>query len=219
MVNLHSLKAPLDEKGIKLVAVSKTKSVKQILAIYDLGHRIYGENRVQELREKQPLLPDDIEWHMIGHLQTNKVKYIAPYVAMIHSVDTPKLLAEINKQAARFQRKIPVLLELKIAQEATKAGWDLSTLLDYLQVGDWRGLENVEIAGVMGMASFVSNEDQIRSEFRALKQAYDQIKAGFFQDEPTFREISMGMSGDYEIAISEGSTMVRIGSLIFGPRM
>lgn len=217
MGSFQELKASLSNRNVDLVAVSKTKPIEAIQEIYNQGQRIFGENRVQELTEKHPVLPKDIEWHMIGHLQTNKVKFIAPFVVLIHAVDSIKLLKTIDAQALRFDRKIGVLLQLKVATEESKFGFsydDLKSQLSDLNLGELHG---VEIRGVMGMASFVSDTEQVRSEFRLLKNYFDQLKEAFF---PTsdFNIISMGMSGDFEIAIEEGSTMVRIGSLIFGSR-
>ena len=217
-VTLAEITSELNDKGARLVAVSKTKPAEAIRKLYDCGQRIFGENRVEEMAAKRPHLPDDIEWHMIGHLQSKKVKLIAPFVQMIHSVDTVKLLREIDKQAARNDRKIQVLIQCKIAAEESKYGLRgeegiRSFCEEVLQ--DLPG--HVRICGVMGMASFVSNDEQIRSEFRKLKQYFDLIKAEYFTED-NFSEISMGMSGDYQLALEEGSTMVRIGSLLFGPR-
>ena len=208
----------LEAKGVKLVAVSKTKPVDAILNIYNTGQRIFGENRVQELIEKEAQLPKDIEWHLIGHLQTNKVKYIAPFVQLIHSVDSLKLLKEINKQAAKNERIIDCLLQMHIAEEDTKFGLEQQEVIEILQSEVYQQMKNVRIVGLMGMATFTHNEDQVRQEFRQLKNTFTTLKEQFFKEEDAFKEISMGMSGDYQIAIDEGSTMVRIGSLIFGAR-
>jgi len=186
--------------------------------LYAQGQRIFGENRVQELVEKYEALPKDIEWHLIGHLQTNKVKYIAPFVRMIHSVDSLKLLKEINKQAAKHERTIDCLLQMHIANEATKFGMNESEVIDLLNDTAFKNMQNIRITGVMGMATFTDDKSQVRNEFRQLKYIFNQLKRNFFMDNETFREISMGMSGDYQIAIAEGSTMVRIGSLLFGAR-
>ncbi len=206
-------------RRITLVAVSKTKPVEDILALYALGHRDFGENYVQELVEKQALLPQDIRWHFIGHLQSNKVKYIAPFVHMIHGVDSLKLLQEINKQGTRKSRKINCLLQVYVAREETKFGLDeteLHALLDQYAAAD--EMEFVSICGLMAMASFTDNRETVRKEFQQVKQWFDHCKDHYFYHDDNFSEISMGMSGDYQLAIEEGSTMVRIGSLIFGER-
>lgn len=201
-----------------LVAVSKTKPVAQIQAMYDEGQRIFGENRVQELVEKQAVLPKDIEWHQIGHLQTNKVKYIAPFVSLIHAVDSLKLLKEINKQAIKNNRIIDCLLQFHIAEESSKFGFDQKEVETMLTVEEFKQLSNIRIVGVMGMATFTHDEEQVKLEFRHLKDLFDKLKQNHFQKAAEFKEISMGMSGDYQLAIREGSTMVRIGSLLFGGR-
>lgn len=208
----------LQAHKVKLVAVSKTHTPEQILEIYRLDQRIFGENRVQEMLFKHEALPKDIQWHMIGHLQTNKVKQIAPFVAMVHSVDRLPLLEEINRQAEKVNRKIKCLLQFYIAQEETKFGLDMDEAVALLESASFAAMKNVEICGVMGMASFTDNQIQVRGEFRQLKANFDLLAARFFKDNPGFCEISMGMSGDWEIAIEEGATMVRIGSLIFGAR-
>ena len=195
----------------KLVVVSKTRTLEQIRPFYDRGHRMFGENRVPELVEKHAALPDDIDWHLIGHLQTNKVKYIADFVGLIHSVDSLRLLEEINKQAKRSDRKIPILLQFKIAQEESKYGLKISDLTDFQA----ENYPSVLFRGVMGMASFVDDKTQITSEFRKLKSIFDKIKTSHFSENMDFKEISMGMSGDFEIALEEGSTMLRVGSLVF----
>ncbi|MEM9848471.1 MAG: YggS family pyridoxal phosphate-dependent enzyme [Bacteroidota bacterium] len=200
-----------------LVAVSKTKPNSDILDLYEQGQRDFGENRVQELCQKYETLPKDIRWHEIGHLQTNKVKYIAPFVHLIHSVDSPRLLKEINKQALRSERKIACLLQFKIAKEDSKYGLDIETARQLLR-DVYPSLEAVSIRGIMGMATFTDDEQKVRREFRKLKTIFDQLKRDFFADDDVFKEISMGMSGDYPIALEEGSTMIRIGSLLFGPR-
>lgn len=202
----------------RLIAVSKTHSVEKILKIYHEGQRIFGENRPQEMLEKQAALPADIQWHMIGHLQTNKVKYIAPFVAMIHSVDSLKLLKEIDRQAQKHQRVIDCLLQFHIAKEETKFGLDEEEARQLLASPEYTAMKHVRICGVMGMATFTDNQQQVRQEFRHLKGIFDQLKSRFFADDDHFREISMGMSGDWELALEEGSTLVRIGSLIFGAR-
>jgi PLP dependent protein len=203
-------------KGVKIVAVSKTMPVEFILEAYREGHRIFGENRTQEMISKQPVLPGDIIWHFIGHLQTNKVKYIAPFVDMIESVDSLKLLQEIDKQALKYNRKIKCLLQFHIATEETKFGLDLQEAHEMLMSREYAELKNIIICGVMGMASFTKDEALVRQEFRGLKALKDHLKNDFFKNHSEFREISMGMSGDYKIAIDEGSTIVRIGAGIFG---
>ena len=204
-------------KTVTLVAVSKTKPVEQLMQAYEAGQRIFGENKVQELCAKEEVMPKDIEWHMIGHLQSNKVKYIAPFVALIHGVDSFKLLKEINKQGVKNKRRIPCLIQFHIAQEESKFGFDMDEVLHMLSSSEYTELTQVEIRGVMGMATFTDNEEQLRAEFAYLKRCFVELHSNYFQDE-TFNTISMGMSGDYKIAIQEGSTMVRIGSSIFGGR-
>ncbi len=201
-----------------LVAVSKTKPESAIQTLYDAGQRHFGENRVQELAPKHDHLPKDIHWHLIGHLQSNKVKYIAPFVYMIHSVDSYKLLREINKQAAAQGRSIQCLLQFKIAAEDTKYGFDWTNVVAMLEDETFKQLDHITICGVMGMATFTDDEQQVRAEFQQLRQYFTQLKTQYFSDQPTFKEISMGMSGDYNWALEEGSTMVRIGSLLFGAR-
>jgi pyridoxal phosphate enzyme (YggS family) len=205
-------------KHVTLIAVSKTKPASAIEEAYAAGQRHYGENKVQELVEKAEQLPKDIHWHLIGHLQTNKVKYIAPFVALIHSVDSLKLLLEINRQAAKNNRVIPVLLQFHIAQEETKFGFSLEEVLELLNSDEFKNLGNIRIDGVMGMASFTDDEAQIRKEFKLLKTYFDELKSTFFSEKNYFSICSMGMSGDYKIAIEEGSTMIRVGSSIFGSR-
>lgn len=212
----HRIKAELDAKSVTLVAVSKTKPVEDIRALYEMGHRDFGENYVQELTAKAAQLPTDIRWHFIGHLQTNKVKYIAPFVQLIHGVDSLKLLLEIDKQAAKHQRRIDCLLQVHIAEEETKFGFDAtdtSGLSDVLKTSGT--LEAAGVLGLMGMASFSEDNDQVRNEFRRLKDLFDNLK----KIHPALSVLSMGMSGDYTLAVEEGSTMVRIGSLLFGERL
>ncbi|HOY30932.1 MAG TPA: YggS family pyridoxal phosphate-dependent enzyme [Bacteroidales bacterium] len=204
--------------GVQLVVVSKTQPVKEIVAAYDAGQRIFGENKVQELAEKKALLPDDIQWHMIGHLQTNKVKYIAPFVSLIQSVDSLKLLAEINKEAIKNGRIIDCLLEFHIASEESKFGLIIDNAREILLSDNYFAMRNVRICGVMGMASFVDDEAVVRAEFRFLANIFHQLKSEFFAGKEYFSEISMGMSIDYPLAIEEGSTMVRVGTAIFGER-
>jgi len=221
MPNIDQLKALqqyLDEKNAQLIAVSKTKTVKDIQEVYDVGQRVFGENRVQEMVEKQAELPKDIDWHLIGHLQTNKVKYMAPFVALIHSIDSLKLLAEVNKQAIRHGRVIDCLLQMHIAEESSKFGLNEPELKDLLASKDFQLMSNVRIVGLMGMATFTDDKVQVASEFKHLKGIFDRTKAAYFANRRYFKDISMGMSGDYELAVAEGSTMVRVGSLIFGGR-
>ena len=206
-------------QGVRLVAISKYHPNEYIEAAYGEGQRIFGESHEQELREKHATLPADIEWHFIGHLQTNKVKYIAPYVTMIEAVDSLKLLREIEKQAAKNNRVIDVLLELHIAEEETKYGLTVDECRQLVADGEWRQMKHVRICGVMMMASYVDDEEQIRAEFRTAKKLFDELKAQYFADVPYFKERSWGMSHDYPIAVEEGSTMVRIGTTIFGPRV
>jgi pyridoxal phosphate enzyme (YggS family) len=210
------------EKGATLVAVSKTKPVADIQALYDLGHRDFGENYVQELVDKQAQLPADIRWHFIGHLQSNKVKYLAPFVHLIHGVDSYKLLKEINKQAAKHNRVIDVLLQVHIAKEETKFGLDAAELEQLLHTPELSGLTNIRIIGFMGMASFSNDVELVRSEFKTLKTMFDKHRslstAIPIAIGSQLSTLSMGMSGDYQIAIEEGSNMVRIGSLLFGER-
>ncbi|MDY6799694.1 MAG: YggS family pyridoxal phosphate-dependent enzyme [Bacteroidota bacterium] len=203
---------------VKLVAVTKTKPVETILDAYNSGYKVFGENKAQELIQKYEELPKDIEWHMIGHLQSNKVKYIAPFVAMIHGVDKFKLLKVINKEGRKNNRKIDCLLQFHIAKEETKFGLDLDEAKEFLVSPEFNDLEYVNVKGVMGMATFTENTDLIRSEFKELVYIFNELKKQFFQKKEDFREISMGMSNDYKIAIEEGATIIRIGSLLFGPR-
>ena len=205
-------------KSVSLVAVSKTKPIEDVKEAYDAGQRIFGENKVQELREKHPSLPKDIEWHMIGHMQSNKVKYIAPFISLIHGVESFKLLKEINKQAHKNSRVIKVLLQFHIASESTKFGLQINEANDILNSDEFKNLNNIEITGVMGMASFVNNKTQVKNEFSHLNAIFNQLKNSFFINQDSFNTVSMGMSGDYPIAIEEGSTMIRVGSSIFGVR-
>jgi hypothetical protein len=204
--------------SVKLVAVSKTKPVSDILIAYNAGHRIFGENRVQELLSKKDLLPNDIEWHLIGHLQSNKVKYIIPFINLIESVDSFKLLSIINTEAAKAGRQVNCLLQFYIASEETKSGFNSEKVFLMIDSEEFKSFKNVNICGVMGMATFTDDQDQVRSELRFLKQCFNTLKEEYFSSSPAFKEISMGMSGDFKIAVEEGSTMVRIGSLIFGER-
>ena len=204
--------------GVRLVAVSKFKPAEDISALYQHGQRVFGENHAQEMKAKHEILPQDIEWHFIGHLQTNKVKYIAPYVSMIHSIDSFDLLKEVNKHAAKHNRVIPCLLQVHIAAEETKFGFSQAECEEMLQSADFQELKNVKIHGVMGMATFTDDQEQVRREFHHLHQIFDELKTHFFSQNPDFKELSMGMTEDYPIAIQEGSTLIRIGSAIFGPR-
>lgn len=208
----------LSNTNCKLVAVSKTKPDELIQEAYDAGQLDFGENKVQELREKPARLPTDIRWHMIGHLQSNKVKYIAPFIYLIHAVDSLKLLMEINKQALKNDRIINCLIQVHIAQEENKFGFDESRLIELLDSLELKSLNNILIVGLMGMATFTENQVQVRSEFNLLKNIFDNVKRNFVLPNVKLNEISMGMSGDFEIAIEEGSTMIRVGSKIFGER-
>jgi len=219
MSNFDELSSFLREKNVTLVAVSKTRSVEEILALYNRGQRDFGENRVKEMRDKYEALPKDIRWHLIGHLQTNKVKYIAEWVHLIHSVDSLPLLEEINKQAQKHNRIIPCLLQVYIASEETKFGLDEDELITLLNSASYKQMQNIAVYGLMGMATNTENESLIRNEFSHLIQMFDKIKANYFGQDDAFRQKSMGMSSDYTIAVEMGSTMVRIGSLLFGERM
>ncbi|UAB81155.1 YggS family pyridoxal phosphate-dependent enzyme [Marixanthomonas sp. SCSIO 43207] len=210
--NIKEFKNNLPE-DVTLVAVSKTKPVSEIMEAYNTGHRIFGENKVQEMEAKWEEMPKDIEWHMIGHVQRNKVKYMAPFVSLIHSVDSKRLLKEVNKQAKKVDRVIDCLLQIKIAEEDSKFGLDKNEALELLASEAFQKYENVRVIGLMGMATFTDNENQISEEFKKLKQIYDSVK-----DDYNFTHLSMGMSGDYSIAIKHGSNIVRVGSAIFGER-
>ena len=205
--------------GVRLVAVSKFNPNEAIEEAYRAGQRIFGESKVQEMTAKQESLPNDIEWHFIGHLQTNKIKYMAPYVAMIHGIDSYKLLTEVNKQAQKAGRVIDCLLQLHVAQEETKFGFSPDECRAMLADGEWRQLENIRICGLMGMASNTDDTQQIDREFGSLHNLFEELKAAFFADAPSFKELSMGMSHDYPQAIAQGSTLVRVGSKIFGERI
>ncbi len=221
MVNKEALSHLIQvtkDKNVKLIAISKTKTEKDILEVYNVGQKVFGENKVQELVQKYEALPKDIEWHLVGTLQTNKVKYIAPFVHMIHSVDSLKLAIEINKQAEKNNRVIDVLLEVFIAAETTKHGFSEEELIEHLDIYAFESLKNIRIVGLMGMATFTQNQIVIKNEFAGLKDLFERLKLSYFKDNSAFTELSMGMSGDYEIAIDKGSTMVRVGSAIFGER-
>ena len=215
--NYSKIWGELKSNNVILVAVSKTKPASEILDLYNLGHRDFGENYVQELQEKQDQLPKDIRWHFIGHLQSNKIKYIASFVHLVHGIDSFKLLKEVNKQAQKINRTINVLLQVHIAQEETKFGLDEKELDEIFSSGELSGLKHVNIQGLMGMASFTEDKEKIRDEFRYLKSLFDKY-AQLETQNSKFETLSMGMSADYHIAIEEGGTMVRIGSLIFGER-
>ena len=214
--NLQKIKSTLPE-NVTLVAVSKTKPVEDILEAYHAGQRVFGENKIQEMAEKQEVLPKDIEWHMIGHVQRNKVKYMASFVSLIHGVDSLKLLEEINKQAEKHDRIIDCLLQIKIAEEDSKFGLSEEDAISLLKSEDFSSLQNIKIVGVMGMATFTNDEEQIKSEFKKLKTIFDKLEA-LKTENCKLKTVSMGMSGDYPIAIECGSNMIRVGSSIFGAR-
>ena len=214
---INEIKANLPSH-VRLVAVSKFHPVEALQEAYEAGQRVFGESKVQEMTQKYEALPKDIEWHFIGHLQTNKIKYMAPFVSLIHGVDSYKLLAEINKQAIKAGRVIPCLLQIHIAKEETKFGFSLDECTEMLEQGSWKTLENVRIAGVMGMATNTDDETEIADEFETLARFFHEIKDRYFKDSATFKEISMGMSDDYPLAIEKGSTLIRVGSKIFGER-
>lgn len=214
---IRSITASLPQ-GVRLVAVSKYHPEETIMEAYEAGQRVFGESHVQELQRKHEALPKDIEWHFIGHLQTNKVKYLAPYVSLIHAVDTPKLLAEISKQGVKCGRRIPCLLQLHVAQEETKFGFSPEEAEDFLRSGEWKAMEGAELRGIMCMASNVDDETQIAREFETARQFFQHARDTYFPNQPTFSECSWGMSDDYPIALQHGSTLIRIGSKIFGQR-
>jgi pyridoxal phosphate enzyme (YggS family) len=215
--NILKLKSELPA-NVRLVAVTKKKTVEDIFEAYNAGHKCFGENKAQELLAKKDFLPADIEWHFIGHLQTNKVKFIVPFVSMIQSVDSVKLLAVINNEAAKAGKVVNCLLQLYIAEEETKFGFDMDELISLFESKTLDNLNNIKICGLMGMASFTDNVSQVKKEFTYLKECFDKLKAEYFGKNLYFKEISIGMSGDYKIAIEAGSTMVRIGSMVFGER-
>jgi PLP dependent protein len=216
--NIAAFQEKLKNTDCRLIAVSKTQTNEAILEAYAAGQRLFGENKVQELVAKQEVLPADIEWHLIGHLQTNKVKYIAPFVHTIQSVDSLKLLQEIEKQAAKQNRVINCLLQIYIAEEESKFGLSAEEAKEILQSEGYKALEHVRITGIMGIATNTYSQTQLRKEFRYLRRCFEEIKIEFFQNNPDFKEISMGMSSEYQLAIEEGSTMIRVGSSIFGAR-
>ena len=215
--NLTKIKATVPE-GVTLVAVSKTKPVSDVQEAYEAGQRIFGENHALEMRDKHDVLPHDIQWHFIGHLQTNKIKYIIPFVTLIHSIDSANLLEAVNKEAKKHERVVDCLLQFHIAQEETKFGLDLDEARQLLESETFKAMQNVRICGVMGMATFTDDMEQVRKEFKHLKDIFNILKKDYFEDQEQFREISMGMSDDYPIAIEEGATLVRVGSKIFGAR-
>lgn len=215
--NLQKVKAVL-KPGVRLVAVSKFHPVEAIQEAYDAGQRVFGESHVQELVEKEKVLPKDIEWHFIGHLQTNKVKYMAPFVSLIHSMDSLKLMKEIEKQAQKCDRVIDVLLQIHVAAEETKFGFTPDEVVQMLAEGEWKACTHVRIVGLMAMATNTDDEAQIASEFETVHQLFQTLKTSTFSDSPYFQTLSMGMSGDYQLAQEHGSTMVRVGSMIFGER-
>lgn len=216
--NIATIKSEIEQLGITLVAVSKTKPISDIQEAYDAGQRIFGENLVQELTEKYEHLPNDIQWHMVGHLQRNKVKYIAPFISLIHGVDSLKLLKEINKQAQKHGRVIDCLLQIHIADEDTKFGLGHDEVIELLRTDELSELTHVRIVGLMGIATNTPNERVVKEEFYELKMLFDGVKQSFFRKEESFSILSMGMSADYKLAIEQGSTMVRLGSTIFGTR-
>ena len=215
--NINVIKKDLPT-GVKLIAVSKFNPVTSVKEAYDAGQRIFGESRVQEIESKYSLLASDIEWHFIGHLQTNKVKFITPYIHTIHSVDSWRLLSEIEKQASLSDRQVKCLLEIHIAEEDSKFGFTLSGCREFLEAGEWRKNTHACIGGVMGMATYSEDENKIHKEFKKLRLFFEELKQEYFTNDPFFSEISMGMSHDYKIAVEEGATMVRVGSSIFGER-
>lgn len=215
--NLAQVKATIAD-GVRLIAVSKTKPVEDLQQAYDAGQRLFGENKALEMRDKHEVLPKDIQWHFIGHLQTNKIKYIAGYVSLIHSIDSLNLLQAVNKEAAKHDRVIDCLLQFHVATEETKFGLDMQEAKALLDSPEYAQLKNVRIVGVMGMATNTDDRDLIRREFRTLKSYATELANTYFAGHPEFCEISMGMSGDYQIAMEEGSTLVRVGSAIFGAR-
>ena len=215
--NIDSIRKKLP-KGVRLVAVSKTKPIEDILEAYNAGHKIFGENKVQDLVQKYEELPKDIEWHFIGHPQTNKVKYIAPFISLIHGVDSLKLLKVINNEAKKNNREVECLLQFHIAEEETKFGLTLNEAREILGSDEFKSFKNVIVSGVMGMATYTDNHEQIRNEFKMLNTIFNTLKNEYFSGVKKFTEISMGMSDDYQIAVEEGSTLIRIGSKIFGER-
>lgn len=217
VLNINKLKAQVPS-SVKIVAVSKTRPVSDIMIAYNSGQRAFGENRVQELLSKKDLLPSDIEWHLIGHLQTNKVKSVISFISMIQSVDSSRLFSAINSEAMKAGRRTDCLLQFHIAKEESKFGFDFNEVCKLLESQDYRTFKNIRICGVMGMATFTGNMDLVREEFKFLKNCFNLLKEKYFYEQESFKEVSMGMSGDFLIAVEEGATIVRIGSLIFGER-
>jgi pyridoxal phosphate enzyme (YggS family) len=215
--NIRHIRESIPDQ-VRLVAVSKTKPASDIMKAYDAGQRIFGENKAQEMISKHPELPEDIAWHFIGHLQTNKVKFLVPFVRMIESVDSLKLLKEINKQAAKVGRRIDCLLQFHIASEDTKFGLDMDEAAQIMKSNEFAQMQNIRICGVMGMATFTNDEEVLRQEFSRLRNYFNTMKEQYFSEADEFKEISMGMSGDFQLAIEEGSTNVRVGTAIFGIR-
>jgi pyridoxal phosphate enzyme (YggS family) len=215
--NIKKIKSELPQH-VKLIAVSKTKTVEEIMQAYISGHRIFGENKVQEILKKHELMPKDIDWHFIGHLQRNKVKQIIPFISLIHSVDSFRLLEKINEEAKRIGIKVNCLFQIHIAEEETKFGFSEEELVQLLPSNEYKSLQNIIICGLMGMASYTENSDQIKKEFSIIRTLFDVLKRNYLFNNKDFKELSIGMSGDYQIAVQQGSTMVRIGSSIFGDR-
>ena len=215
--NIDKLRESVPE-NVKIIAVSKFHSTDEIMEAYNDGQILFGESRVQELEVKQPQLPEDIEWHFIGSLQRNKVRFIAPFVDLIHSLDSERLMREINTRAVQNNRIIPCLLQLHVANEETKSGFSPNEARAFLDSGNWKQYTNVQLAGVMGMATYTDDKAQVRSEFKMIKSIFDELKNKHFASDDAFKEVSMGMSGDYPIAIEEGATIIRVGTLIFGSR-
>lgn len=215
--NLTSIKATLPD-GVTLIAISKTKPVSDVQEAYDAGQRVFGENHALEMRDKHEALPKDIQWHFVGHLQTNKIKYIVPFVTLIHSIDSSRLLEAVNAGGAKCDRVVDCLLQFHIASETTKFGLDMDEAKALLDSDTFKNMHNIRICGVMGMATFTDDEVEIHKEFKNLHSIYETLKQEYFHQTPYFKEISMGMSDDYPIAIEEGSTMIRLGSKIFGAR-
>ncbi len=216
--SIQQLQHSLPE-GVSLLAISKYQPIEAIQEAYDAGQRLFGENHIQEMAAKAAALPQDIEWHFTGHVQTNKIKYMAPFVSLIHAVDSFRLLREIDKHAAKHERRIDCLLQIHIAQEETKYGLSIEECRNLLAHEPWRELQHVRIVGLMAMGSNTDDMEQVRSEFRRMKELFDELKSTYFANEPSFSQLSEGMTDDYPIAIEEGSTIVRIGSMIFGERM
>ena len=214
----YNIKEKVESSGATLVAVSKTKPIEDLQKVFDEGQRIFGENRAYELADKAQKLSTDFKWHMIGHLQRNKVKEVVSFTSLLHSADSIRLIKQVDKDANAIDKVIPILLQLKIAAEESKYGFEINELYEWLDQSPFEDLKNIEVHGVMGMATFTDDKVQVRKEFKKLRSHFDHLKANYFKDKEAFSEVSMGMSGDYEIALEEGSTMVRVGSSIFGSR-